>query len=162
MKKHTVTEIGHVHSPYREQAGTPIQPSFGDPRDAEIHIEPEFRAGLEDLNRFNRIWVISWLDRSSSYKLRVIPYRDTVERGLFSTRAPSRPNPIGISPVRLISVDIEKCLLKVRGIDLLDGTPVLDIKPYAPRFDSHPDDAAGWLDNSQHTQTADDRFEKRG
>ncbi len=158
MKTYTVSEIGYVRSPYREQAGTPIQPSYGEQRDAEIHINPEFRDALEDLERFDRMWVISWMDGSRSYKLKVIPYRDTVERGLFSSRAPNRPNPIGISAVRLISVDIEKCILKVRGIDLLDGTPVLDIKPYAPRFDSHTDEAAGWLDDSLPRQTADDRF----
>jgi len=162
MKKHTVVEIGYVRSSYKEQTGTPIQPGFGDPQAAEIHILPEYREGLEDLERFERVWLISWLDRSSSYKLKVIPYRDTVERGLFSTRAPRRPNPIGISPVRLLSVDREQGILRVKGIDLLDGTPILDIKPYSPEFDAYPDDAAGWLDESKDIRIADDRFKGDG
>lgn len=158
MKGCPLIKIGHVLSPYKEQAGTPIQPSFGEAQDAEIHIYPEFREALEDLDRFNYIWLITWFDRSTSYKLKVVPYRDTVERGLFATRAPRRPNPIGISSVELVSVDVKEGIIKVRGIDLLDNTPILDIKPYAPRFDSHPGEASGWLDDGKDTHVADDRF----
>ena len=158
MKKFNVSPIGYVKSPYKEQSGTPIQPSFGDPVEAEIRISPEFREGLVDLDRFDRIWLISLLDRSRPYKLKVIPYRDTQERGLFACRAPSRPNPIGISSVRLLSVDVMKGILKVSGIDLLDRTPILDIKPYSPKFDSFPDEPAGWLDKSIDRETADNRF----
>jgi len=160
MSKCPLIVIGRVHSPYKEQTGTPIQPAFGEPQDAEIHVHPEFREGLEDLHGFSRIWLLSWLDRSDSYKLKVIPYRDTVERGLFATRAPRRPNPIGISPVKLISIDIENGIICVSGIDLLNGTPIIDIKPYASKFDSHPEVSSGWLDKGTSTQTADDRFKE--
>ncbi len=156
--KFNVSPIGYVKSPYKEQSGTPIQPSSGEPVEAEVRVYPEFREGLADLDRFDHIWLISWLDRSRSFKLKVIPYRDTKERGLFACRAPNRPNPIGISPVRLLSVDVKKGILRVSGIDLLDRTPILDIKPYAPKFDSHPDSAAGWLDESIDRETADNRF----
>lgn len=161
MEKFTLTVIGRVCSPYDEQAGVPIQPAFGEPMKAEVHVLPDFRDGLEDIDRFSRIWLISWLDRSDSYKLKVIPYRDTIERGLFSTRAPRRPSPIGISPVKLIAVDIEKGILEISGIDLLDGTPILDIKPYSPKFDSFPEESSGWLDEGSSRTTADDRFNNR-
>ncbi|NQU06067.1 MAG: tRNA (N6-threonylcarbamoyladenosine(37)-N6)-methyltransferase TrmO, partial [Calditrichaeota bacterium] len=120
----------------------------------------KFREGLEDLQGFSRIWLLSWLDRSDSYKLKVIPYRDTVERGLFATRAPRRPNPIGISPVKLISVDLENGIIHVNGIDLLNGTPIIDIKPYSHKFDSYPDVDSGWLDESISREAADDRFKE--
>ena len=152
-------EIGSVHSPYKEQTGTPIQPAFGEAIDAEIHIHPSFREGLEDLQGFSHVWLLSWLDRSDTYKLKVIPYRDTVERGLFSTRAPRRPNPIGISPVKLISVDVQNGILCIKGIDLLDGTPIIDIKPYSHKFDSYPNTSSGWLEESIERHTADNRFD---
>ena len=154
----TIFPIGVVHSPYRVQKGTPVQPNQAEAVTAEIHVFPEYREGLEDLDRFDRLWILSWLDRSKPFRLKVIPYRDTVERGLFSTRAPSRPNPIGISCVKLISVDIDTGVITVSGIDLLDGTPVLDIKPYAALFDSFPSVKSGWLDGSHSANTADDRF----
>ena len=156
----TVKEIGRVRSPYQEQTGTPIQPGVGDPLEAEVIIRPEFREGLSDLERFGRIWLVSWFDRSQPYRMKVIPYRDTVERGLFATRAPSRPNPVGISAVELLSVDAAAGRLRVRGVDLLDNTPILDIKPYVPEFDSHPNEAAGWLDEGLSTRSADDRFSR--
>jgi len=161
MKIHTLSPIGHVSSPYLEKAGTPVQPKFGEQRKAEIHIFQEYREGLEDLENFSRIWIISWLDRSDSYKLKVIPFRDTVKRGLFATRAPCRPNPIGISPVELVSTDIGKGVLTVRGVDLLNGTPILDIKPYSPKLDCYPDEASGWLEKDSSIQIADNRFNKK-
>jgi tRNA-Thr(GGU) m(6)t(6)A37 methyltransferase TsaA len=159
MSKCPLVEIGRVHSPYIEQSGTPIQPAFGEAQEAEVHVHPQFREGLEDLQGFSHIWLLSWLDRSDSYKLKVIPYRDTIERGLFATRAPRRPNPIGISPVKLISVDLENGIIHVRGIDLLDGTPIIDIKPYSHKFDSYPKTSSGWLEESIEKHTADNRFD---
>ncbi len=91
----------------------------------------------------------------------VIPYRDTVARGLFSTRAPSRPNAIGISSVRLLSVEIEKGLLEIAEADMLDETPLLDVKPYVPQFDAYPESRAGWFDVSTSDRDhADTRFSK--
>jgi len=151
-------EIGYAVTPYKEQSGTPIQPGKGKQVNAEIHIYSGYREGLSDLDEFERIWILSYFHLSTGYKLKVIPYRDTVLRGLFSTRAPRRPNPIGLSLVELLSVDQETGILQIRGIDLLDGTPILDIKPYVPVFECFPESHAGWLDRTINTQTADSRF----
>ncbi len=150
--------IGTAVTPYNEHSGVPIQPNQGSRQVAQIIIEPEYRAGLADLDGFERIWVLSILNRTKDYKLKVVPFRDTVLRGLFSTRAPSRPNPIGLSLLRLLSVDRENGILTVRGIDLLNNTPIIDIKPYVPRFECYPQSKSGWLDYGADTETSDDRF----
>ena len=153
-----VTPIGVIHSPYREGAGAPIQ-SGQDETPAEIEIDPRYEDALADLDRFERVWVLTWLDRAKPCRLKVVPYMDTVERGLFSTRAPSRPNPIGLSVMKLQAVRGHK--LSVSGCDMLDGTPVLDLKPYAPRFDAFPDSAVGWLaERDPRRYRADQRFEE--
>lgn len=153
--------IGLIHSPFKQQAGTPIQPVFADGAQGTVQIYPEYEEGLLDLNGFERIWLLYWLDRAPPARLRVIPYRDNVERGAFATRSPSRPNPIGLSCVRLLG--IEGNTLRVAGVDMLDGTPLWDIKPYVPQFDSFPNAKAGWLDARRVDRThADERFETRG
>ena len=147
--------IGVVHSPFKEQEGTPIQPRWGKASGRVELFEP-FRECTRDLEGFERIWILSLLDRARPWAPQVIPYRDTVPRGLFSTRAPSRPNPIGLSSVRLLRVDGRT--LEIGELDLLDGTPVLDIKPYSPRFDAYPEARSGWLDAGRNSQHADARF----
>jgi tRNA-Thr(GGU) m(6)t(6)A37 methyltransferase TsaA len=122
--------IGVVRSLNREASGTPIQPAFAEEVEAEVVVDGEFEEALKDLEGFERIWLVTWLDRTRPFRPLVVPYRDTRHRGLFATRAPSRPNPIGLSVVRLIRR--EGRVLHIRGCDLLDGTPVLDIKPYVP------------------------------
>jgi tRNA-Thr(GGU) m(6)t(6)A37 methyltransferase TsaA len=103
------------------------------------------------------VWLVYWFDRAGPYKPRVVPYRDTHERGLFATRSPCRPNPIGVSVVRLLGR--EGNVLRVGGIDILDRTPLLDIKPYVPEFDAHPASKAGWLDEQREDRReADGRF----
>ncbi len=144
------------------QKGTPIQPHTGQPDPAEIHIDPPWREGLSDLEGFDRIWLLVWLDRAKPCRLKVVPYRDNVPRGVFSTRAPSRPNPIGLSCVRLLAVEAEEGVLRVEAVDLLDGTPVLDIKPYVPEFDAFPGAAAGWHSRGLRRDRADDRFAPGG
>ncbi|MHC4471085.1 MAG: tRNA (N6-threonylcarbamoyladenosine(37)-N6)-methyltransferase TrmO [Planctomycetota bacterium] len=153
--------IGWIRSPRKTQEGAPVQPRYGDESDAaEIVIESAFRESLRDLEGFERIWVLTWLDRAKDYRPLVVPYRDTVERGLFATRSPSRPNPIGLSCVELLSVDREAGLVSVGATDLLDGTPVLDVKPYIPEIDAFPDARAGWFgDSTSNRGRADDRFE---
>lgn len=151
--------IGIIHTPFKDQQGTPIQPAVSKGTIGIIEIYPEFREGLRDLAGFERIWVIFWCHLSKGYKLRIIPYRDVVERGVFATRAPKRPNPIGISPVKLLSIDKENGILKIEGADILDGTPLLDIKPYIPSFDSYAKAKYGWLEHSEvKRETADNRF----
>jgi tRNA-Thr(GGU) m(6)t(6)A37 methyltransferase TsaA len=153
--------VGIVHSPYKTSKGVPVQPGVAKGAEGRVELFPEYEPALKDLDGFDRIWLVCWFHRARQPKLKVVPYRDTVERGLFATRAPSRPNPIGISPVRLLGV--EGNMLHVADIDLLDGTPVLDVKPYSPLFDCFSGSKAGWLDNSKPDarRRADDRFEAK-
>ena len=134
--------IGVVHSPHKRATGTPIQPCLAGESPGHILLREEFAAGLADLAGFDRIWLIYWFDRAAAAKMRVVPYGDSVEHGLFATRAPARPNPIGLSCVRLLS--IEGPVLKLAEVDILDGTPLLDIKPYSSIFDCFPDARNGW------------------
>ncbi len=161
-KQFEFQSIGVIHSPFKEHAGTPIQPGWGDePGEGEVEIFEEFSEGLADLEGFDRIWLIFALHRASPAKLKLIPYRDTTERGVFATRAPSRPNPLGISCVKLLEVTGSR--LKVAELDILDGTPLFDIKPYSPCFDSWPKAKAGWLDaKAAERERADGRFEGEG
>ena len=153
--------IGVIHSPFKKPEGMPIQPIQAGGAEGIVEVKPEFSEGLKDLQDFERIWLIYWFDRVSETKLIVKPFRDNVLRGLFSTRTPCRPNPIGLSAVRLLR--IEETKLYVADIDVLDGTPLLDIKPYIPEFDSFEDSRCGWMQNLRgKISPADDRFyEKR-
>jgi tRNA-Thr(GGU) m(6)t(6)A37 methyltransferase TsaA/thioredoxin type arsenate reductase len=156
----TLEPIGVIRSPFHQAAGTPIQPRAAGGAAGEVEIFPKFAAGLKDLEGFERIWILYWFDRANfdERRLTVIPYLDSAPRGLFATRAPARPNPIGMSSVRLLEV----CgnILKVADVDMLDGTPVLDIKPYVERFDSYEGVRSGWLEACDlQGKVADSRFE---
>ena len=151
-------QIGTIHSEFREASGTPIQPGAGRGAKGRIIVLEKFAEGLTDLEGFERIWIIYHFDRSCEHRLKVKPYLDDVERGLFATRAPCRPNPIGMSCVKLLG--IERNVLEIEDVDILDGTPLLDIKPYAPKFDHFDVKRSGWLDNVKlKNNKADDRFE---
>jgi tRNA-Thr(GGU) m(6)t(6)A37 methyltransferase TsaA len=153
----TLSAIGLIHTPFKEQTGTPIQPRFAKDAEGLVEVFPHYEDALTDVDGFERIWLLFLLDRSKPWKPRVIPYLDTVERGLFATRAPARPCPIGLSVVQLLSVNGNE--IRVRGVDILDETPLLDIKPYVPRFDAFSDSRAGWLDAKGIDPTAaDSRF----
>ena len=137
--------IGVVRSPFHSHTGTPAQPALaGKGAIGTVEVFERFAEGLTDIEGFERIWLICWLDRTEPVRMRIVPRLDTVERGLFSTRAPSRPNPIGISAVRLLGR--RDNVLNVADLDLLDGTPVLDIKPYSSRIDAFPNAREGWMD----------------
>lgn len=154
-----VKPIGIIHSPFKAAQGTPIQPVFAGDIQGTVEVFEQYQEGLADLDGFERIWLLFWLDRAASYKLKVKPYMDENMRGLFSTRAPSRPNPIGMSCVRLLG--IEGNILKISELDILDGTPLLDIKPYVGKVDCFDVKRSGWLDAAEHKNTkADDRFHK--
>lgn len=157
MESLSLKPIGIVRSPFTEAVGTPIQPSMaGDVRGTVEVFEP-FQAGLKDLDGFERIWLIVWFHQAAAARLEVTPYLDSVPHGLFATRAPSRPNPLGISSVRLLK--IERNILHLAEFDLLDGTWVLDIKPYVPRFDVFKVERCGWIDSVTADQkVADARF----
>jgi tRNA-Thr(GGU) m(6)t(6)A37 methyltransferase TsaA len=154
-----IKQIGIIESPFKEASGTPIQPPAAKGVRGKVIIREEYSQGLRDLDGFERIWLIYYFDRSCQQKLMVKPYLDDIERGVFSTRAPCRPNPIGMSCVRLISID--KKILEIEDVDILDGTPLLDIKPYAPKFDHYEVSRSGWLNNiDMKDNKADGRFEK--
>ena len=154
-----IKPIGIIHSPFQQAAGTPIQPVFAKGTEGHVEVFDEYSQGLKDLDGFERLWLIYWFDRCRDYSLKVIPYMDTEERGLFATRAPARPNPIGISTVRLEK--IERNTVYVREIDILDGTPLLDIKPYSPKFDCFEVSRNGWLENAaRRNHKADERFHR--
>jgi len=150
--------IGLIHSPHLQAEGTPIQPRWAAGTEGTVELFPEFAPGLRDLDGFDRIWLLYWFDRARTAGLEVVPYLDTQTRGIFATRAPSRPNPIGFSCVRLLAV--EGARLHVADLDVLDGTPLLDIKPYVPDCDVFPVDRIGWYANARGLGTADGRFAK--
>ena len=157
----TYRPIGIIHSPHKTPQGSPIQPTAARGIEGKIEILPEFAEGLEDLAGFSHIFIIYHCHLSKAYSLRVKPFLDDSQRGLFATRAPARPNSIGISVVRLIKIEGES--LYVQNIDVVDGTPLLDIKPYVPEFDVHPADKIGWIeDNTGKIKAAvdDGRFSR--
>lgn len=151
--------IGAIRTPFSEPKGTPIQPRRSGGARGTIELDPGLSEGLADLDGFSHIVVLYHLHRSEGYKLKVVPYLDDTERGVFATRAPRRPNAIGLSVVRLESV--EGNTLHIRDVDMLDGTPVLDIKPYVPTFDESTEFRTGWLETRSHLADktdADARF----
>lgn len=136
--------IGYARSPHVEPGNTPIQPCFAENSQGTIEIIPHYEEGLSDIDGFSHIFVIYYFDRARPETLKIKPYLDETERGVFSTRHPSRPNRIGISVLKLLKR--KGSTLFVSGIDMLNGTPVLDIKPYVKRFDCVEPDACGWQD----------------
>ena len=140
----------------------PIQPAAARRVRGAVEVLPEFRDGLADLEGFDRVILLYHFHRSEGYALRVVPFLDDCERGVFATRAPRRPNPIGLSVVRLVGV--EGCRLVIEDVDVLDGTPLLDIKPYVPSFDAYPGECDGWFGRrvgEVRTARADRRFADR-
>lgn len=155
--------IGIIRTPHKESKGTPIQPHKARGIKGTVELLPEYTPALKDLEGFERIWLLFWCNRAKESALQVVPYLGKEERGLFATRAPSRLNPIGMSCVRLLEINQNR--IQVSDVDLLDNTPILDIKPYVPSCDSYPDAKVGWLEQFKGPNTnnmADDRFEKNG
>jgi len=151
--------IGVLRSPFEDVEGMPVQPSRAKGVRGTVEIYPEFAEGLNDLDGFSHVILLCHLHRAKPHRLRVVPFLDTEPRGLFATRAPSRPNPIGLSVVRLLGIEGNK--LSVEGVDMLDGTPVLDIKPYVGEFDEPVEVRIGWLEAArQREAVADDRFKR--
>ena len=136
--------IGIIHSPFDKPEGTPIQPAGARGAEGTVDVFPEFADGLMDIEGFSHIILVYHFHLSKKTSLRVRPYLDSLLRGVFATRSPSRPNPIGISVVRLNRV--AGTILHVRDIDIVNGTPLLDIKPYVPKFDLIETVRIGWLE----------------
>jgi tRNA-Thr(GGU) m(6)t(6)A37 methyltransferase TsaA len=144
----TIEPIGYIATPYDDRYRAPRQPGASAVgAEGVITLVPgmNFEQALADLEGFERIWVIYWFDRNEGWRPKVLPPRGgRVRRGVFATRSPHRPNPLGLSLLRLL--DVRGRTLRVGDVDLLDGTPILDIKPYLPYAEAWPDSRAGWLD----------------
>ena len=153
--------VGIVRSPFTRQEGMPLQSVAARDVRGQIEIDPRLAPGLRDLDGFSHLHLITHLHRGAPGGLEVKPYLDDTVRGIFATRSPRHPNPIGLSVVRLLS--ITGTVLEIAGVDLLDGTPVLDIKPYVPEFDSVAAERTGWLHDAAsrvHQVRADSRFDR--
>jgi len=141
--------IGLVYSSFKELSGMPIQPAGAVGVKGTVEVFDEYRAGLKDLDGFSHIILLYYFHRSEGFNLQVVPFMDSEPRGLFATRAPRRPNPIGLSIVQLDTV--EEGVLKIQNVGILDGTPLLYIKPYAPEFDAPVKVRTGWLEAVRKT-----------
>jgi tRNA-Thr(GGU) m(6)t(6)A37 methyltransferase TsaA len=151
--------IGIIHTPFTTPDSMPIQPAGAVGVHGTVEVFEEYHAGLKDLDGFSHIILLYHFHRSEGFSLWVVPFMDTQSRGVFATRAPKRPNPIGLSIVALDS--IKDGVLHVQNVDILDSTPLLDIKPYVPEFDSYTDIRTGWLEEVRKTiptRRSDDRF----
>lgn len=151
--------IGVIHSPFKQTKGMPIQPAGARGVAGTVEVIPEYGDGLKDLDGFSHIFLLYHFHLSQGYSLMVKPYLDDSLRGVFATRAPRRPNAIGISVVRLVG--IEGCTLHIEDLDIADSTPLLDIKPYVPEFDSREVERIGWLAGKAERVAevgADERF----
>lgn len=146
----TFRSIGWIRSQHTEPTATPIQPVYAKDCLGRAEILPEFAEGLADIEGFSHLYLIYHLHRAPAAQLRVNPFLQDIEHGVFATRAPCRPNPIGLSLVRLIRR--EGNILHLSGMDLLDGTPLLDLKPYSPRFDAVENPRGGWTDDVSETE----------
>lgn len=151
--------IGTIYSPFTDPKGMPIQPTGAADVVGRVKVLAKFAEGLADLEEFSHLILIYYFHQSRGYELTVTPFLDQKSHGLFATRAPRRPNPIGLSIVRLI--ERQAAQLTVSGVDVLNETPLLDIKPYVPFFDARPQAKAGWLEDKMKkstTKRSDDRF----
>lgn len=136
--------IGIIHSEHTVAEKTPVQPVYAYGCQGRIEVFEKFKTGLSDLDGFSHIYLIYHFNQAPPVKLKVKPFLQDVERGIFSIRGPGRPNPIGLSVVELLRM--EDNILYVDGVDILDGTPLLDIKPYTAKFDLHNVRKNGWQD----------------
>ena len=142
----TFKPIGTIYSPFKEPQGTPIQAAASREAKGWIDLLPEYQEGLKDLEGFSHLILLYQFHLSPGFSLRVKPFLDDQPRGVFATRAPARPNPIGFSVVCLERVEGRR--LYIREMDIVDHTPLLDIKPYIPRFDSRAEARSGWLEKN--------------
>jgi tRNA-Thr(GGU) m(6)t(6)A37 methyltransferase TsaA len=157
--KITYHSIGVIRSPFTDLESMPIQPAGDASSPGTIEIYAAYVEGLKDLDGFSHIILLYHLHEVRSTSLTVTPFLDSIPRGVFATRAPARPNPIGLSVVKLDR--IEGSILYVEELDVLNGTPLLDLKPYVPEFDHRPDARIGWLERvkgNAKAKVSDDRF----
>jgi len=134
--------IGVIHTPYKKPADMPVQGALYPESEGHVNVYPRFAEGLKDIEGFSHLILIYYFHRVDNYTLISRPYNDNTPRGIFSIRGPRRPNPIGMTVVRLDKV--EDNVLYISGVDMVDGTPLLDIKPYFPDIDAHVAERTGW------------------
>ena len=159
MDEFNYKSIGIIRSPFKTMDGMPIQPSGANGVTGTVEVEPMYERGLKDLDGFSHIILIYHFHKSEGFSLRIVPFLDDVARGLFATRAPKRPNPIGFSVVRLKG--IKGNILEIENVDILDRTPLLDIKPFVPDFDAYENALTGWLEKASKKvdkKKSDERF----
>jgi len=150
-KRHSLElkPIGIIHSPYKNREEAPY-PGYKSEKISQIEVFKEFEEGLKDIEGFSHIIVIFWFHKSQGYHLLVKTPWDDILHGLFATRSPHRPCPLGLTVVELVAR--EKNILKVKGLDAIDGTPLLDIKPYVPSIDEKLPIKLGWLEGKLGTE----------
>lgn len=160
IKSVVFNPIGIIHSPFKSLEGMPIQPVGARNIKGQIHLKKEYEEGLKDLEGFSHIILIYHFHLSKGYLLKVKPFMDNTEHGIFATRAPKRPNPIGLS---VASIDkIEENVIYISNVDIVDGTPLLDIKPYIPYFDKLDDEKLklGWFED-KHEEVLNKKSDRR-
>jgi tRNA-Thr(GGU) m(6)t(6)A37 methyltransferase TsaA len=156
---HDINPIGIIHSPYKSIEDMPIQPKGGSEVAGLVIVDEKYIDGLQDIDSFSHIYLLYSFHKSTRTEMHVTPFMDRQTRGVFATRSPLRPNHIGISIVKLTRIEGNSVFVK--GIDILDGTPLLDIKPYIEKFDAVQDSISGWLQASDEeikTKRSDKRF----
>ena len=151
--------IGIIRTPFKKPEGMPIQPTGAKGISGTVDVFEEFRTGLKDLDGFSHIILLYYFHRANGYKLEIVPFLDDKPHGVFSTRAPKRPNAIGLSIVKLNK--IENGILDIENIDVLDETPVLDIKPYVPDFDEQSSVRTGWMQDVRKRTVAKKKSDNR-
>jgi tRNA (adenine37-N6)-methyltransferase len=159
MEEFIYKSIGIIRSPFKSLEGMPIQPSGANGVEGIVEVKLKYKNGLKDLDGFSHIILIYHFHRSEGFSLQIVPFLDDEFRGLFATRAPKRPNPIGFSVVKL--KEVKDNILKIENVDILDGTPLLDIKPFVPDFDVYKDVQTGWLEKASkniNKKKSDERF----
>ena len=151
--------IGIIRTPFTSLEDMPIQPGGGRDAQGELILKSRYREGLADLDGFSHLFLLYLFHRTTEVKMRVVPFLDHRPRGVFATRAPVRPNHIGLSIVELVAV--EGCRVQIRNLDILDGTPLLDIKPYVEQFDAVAGSRSGWMEAARdevEAKRSDNRF----
>jgi tRNA-Thr(GGU) m(6)t(6)A37 methyltransferase TsaA len=159
MEQILLEPIGVIYTPHEQIEGMPVQPAGAAGVTGKAVLKKEYAKGLTDLEGFSHVTLIYHFHRTEGYLLTLIPFMDTKPHGVFATRSPKRPNHIGISTVRILS--IEGDAITFDGADMLNGTPLIDVKPYYPKYDSPADTKAGWLDTAAHVHCCDVRSDNR-
>jgi len=159
LRQITINPIGIIHTPFNNIKAMPIQPLAADGVKGHIELFPKYIEGLTDLAGFSHITILYHLHKINGYELKVKPFMDNKEHGIFSTKSPKRPNAIGLSTVKLLG--IENNIIHIEMVDMLNGTPLIDIKPFFSKFDNRTNTKSGWLDNQGNIPIKELRSDER-